>query len=340
MNNYIYILSNHQNVIIEKLHICTWDIRYQKASVELGFMINNRNLPNDFDLYVFAPFIKDNNEIRSLHNKLHEPANFKFIFNEEITNDEPLDTGRLGHIVQYRHDNNTMRLAIINVSPQKYNRHIRVSIRKPVGNYTHLYIRLLIKTQENSLANISSGSINKKIYKYDLKVNEYRNEPEYVGNFRQQQQLYNVQVKSTYFLNCVPDNYELSYVDNRKLQSVRLLEMDAFRHYLEDLNKAEGDYIIAFQKDKIGNSFSFFTTFSKEYIGNSQIVIAILINILCTIILRLLPNGWLKMTCCLGYPNYLWIVIITLFIIFAYYLYNKYISKSLKKWKSKRVHSS
>ena len=281
-------------------------------------MIDNRNLPNDFDLYVFAPFIKDNNEIKSLHNKLHEPANFKFIFNEEITNDEPLDTGRLGHIVQYRHNNNSVRMAIISISLQSEKGYIKIPIRKPTGNYTHIYIRLLIKTQEKSLANISSGSINKKIYKYDLKVNENRNKPEAISKFSHQNQLCEVLVKSVYFLNCVPDNYELSYVDNRKLQSVRLLEMDAFRHYLEDLNKAEGDYIIAFQKDKIGNSFSFFTTFSKEYIGNSQIIIAILINILCTFLLELLPPGCLKWTCFLGLPNYCWLLIIILLFMIIY----------------------
>lgn len=330
MNNYIYILSNHQNVIIEKLHICTWDIRYQKASVELGMMITNQNLPNNFDLCVFAPFINTNCEITSLHDQLHEPANFKFVFNEEITNDEPLDTGRTGHIIHYRHDNNTYRMAIINVSSESQDGHVKVPIRKPVGTYNYIYFRLLIKTQEESLANISSGSINKKIYKYDLKVNEYRNEPENVINFSQQQQLNKAQVKSAYFLNCVPDNYELTYVDNRKLQSVRLLEMDAFRCYLEDLNTAEGDYIIAFQKDKIGPSFSFFTAFSKEHIGNHQVILAVLVNILCTIIFEALPDGWMKKICFLGFPNYIWVVIVILFFVIIYYLCKRVIYKSIR----------
>lgn len=297
-------------------------------------MIVNPNHDN-FDLYVFAPFIKENNQITSLHDKLHEPANFKFIFNEEVANDTPLDTGRTGHIVQYQHKNNTIRLAIINVTLHKDNGYIRVPIRKPTGNYTHIYFRLLIKTQEESLANISSGSINKKIYKYDLKVNENRNEPESVSNFCQENQLRDVQIRAAYFLNCVPDNYELSYVDNRKLQSVRLLEMDAFRNYLEDLKDANGEYIIAFQKDCIGNSFSFFTAFSKERIGNQEVILAVLTNILCTILIETLPEGWIRKTCCLGCPNFVWIAIFILLLVILYYLCKKYIGKKMRKRSSK-----
>ncbi len=331
MNNYIYILSNQQNISVEKLHICTWDIRNQKASVELGLMIVNRNLPNNFDLYVFAPFLKTNCEISSLHNKLHEASNFKFIFNEEVTNDQPLDTGRTGHIVHYTHDTHAISMAIINVMPERHDGHIKIPINKPVGNYTHIYVRLLIKTQEESLANTSSGSINKKIYKYDLKVNEYRNEPETIINSRQQNQLSNIQVKAVYFLNCVPDNYELSYVDNRKLQSVRLLEMDAFRHYLEDLNSAEGDYIIAFQKDDIGNSFSFFTAFSKEHIGNHEIILAVLANILCTMLFEALPDGWMRKDGFWEIPNYVWVTIVILLLVILYCVYGKSLYKRIRK---------
>lgn len=86
--------------------------------------------------------------------------------------------------------------------------------------------------------------------------------------------------------HCVPDDYDITYIDFAKLRNVRRLETLAFNKYLKDIERIEKDrYMIVFLKSKGNENYSFFTTFVNEHIGNKQIIFAILANIACSLLL-------------------------------------------------------
>jgi len=281
MNNYIYVLSDKENIKVEKLHICTWDVKEKNALIELGMSFPSDNLPDKFDIYVFAPFLLKNCEAKSLHDTLKEPENFKFIFNEKrIGSDDIGENARDGSVVHYQKGNDEAKMAIVNVVPNKENGYFKMTIHKPHIIFDSLYCRILIETSEKCLAEVTKG-ITKKNYKYDFKINESRNIPADVLNYRDNNHLHEMGVVSSYCLHCVPADFEMAYSDSRKLQSVRILETDAFNHYLPSL-AIKGEYIITFQKDTKAGSFSFFTSFTREHIGNKQLFLAIGANIICS----------------------------------------------------------
>ena len=105
-----------------------------------------------------------------------------------------------------------------------------------------------------------------------------------VFNYKQEQDLKLLKIQSTFCLHCVPSDYELGFSDSAKLKNVRKLEMDAFCHYLPLLKGMRGGYNIVFLKEKNENGNSFFTTFSKEYIGNKQLLIALVTNLICNLL--------------------------------------------------------
>lgn len=291
MNNYIYTLCDSQNVKIEKLHVCTWDLRGQKASLEIGLSITKTDIiPNNFDVYLFAPFIKKNSDINSLHRELSDAENFKFIFNEKhIGNENIGDDGRDGHIVRFFSNDGEKRMAIIRPSYELGNGFIKLHLTTYQGDYANLYCRILINTHFKTLAERVRG-ISKEIYKYDFKVNESRNIPTEIIDYRNHKNLFVSEVDSVYCLHCVPSDYELSYSDARKLISLRILELEAFERYITSLRDIEGEYIIVFQKDTLSGSYSFFTSFSRERIGNKQLTLAIATNLLCSFLFAL--SSW------------------------------------------------
>ena len=284
MNNYIYTLCSSQNVVIDKLHFCTWNLENQNTSIELGLSLpKTDNMPDSFDIYIFAPFLNKNCEIHSLHKELNDAENFKFIFNEKHLSSENIgDDGRNGHIIKYNLDGVEEKMAIVKpeLKIEKENC-LKLTLTKHQGGYNNLYCRLYVKTQLKTLAERTKG-ISKNTYKYDFKLNEERNIPSEITDFRNQNNLFVMKVENAYCLHCVPSDYELSYSDARKLNNLRILENDAFNKYFGNLNNIEGEYIIAFQKDKISGSGSFYMSFSQERIGNKQLAMAIGANLICS----------------------------------------------------------
>ena len=160
---------------------------------------------------------------------------------------------------------------------------VKLSIRKPEGNYGHIYMRILIKINRKTIAE-TVRSITKRTYVYDIKVNEARNIPDDVFTYKQENNLTLLKINKTFCLHCVPSDYEIGFADSVKLKNVRKLEMDAFCNYLPMLKKMSGGYNIVFLKDENVNGNSFFTTFSKEYIGNKQLLIALVTNLVCNLL--------------------------------------------------------
>ncbi|MBR1519726.1 MAG: hypothetical protein IJ635_00630 [Bacteroidaceae bacterium] len=280
MNNYIYVLSDKENIKVEKLHICTWDLKGGKKYVELGVFLAKNNQTDPFNIYLAAPFIDKKCTVKSLHKELGDEKNFKFIFNEEQTDRKPLDDGDDGYIVHYNIDNE-IKLAVVAVKHELVSGYIKCSVQQPQKEFDHLYFRLLLGINKESLARAING-ITKITYQYDFQVNEKRNIPDEISKLKKDESLSYSQISSVYCLHCVPANYELSYSDDHKLQSIRMLETDAFKKYLKEFKDLKGKYIIIFQKSRELEKPSFFTSFSKEHIGNKQLFLAIGANIICS----------------------------------------------------------
>lgn len=160
-----------------------------------------------------------------------------------------------------------------------------MSFDKPDAAVGHVYVRLLIQTRRQTIAEVIPG-IAKRSYIFDVKINEARNIPDAVLTFKRDRHLSILPVQTAYCLHCVPDNWEISFSDYSKMKNIRKLEKDAFQRYLPLLSKAGGEYIITFIKQSdLSGSYSFFTTYNKEVVGNKQLFITVVISLLCNLLI-------------------------------------------------------
>lgn len=288
MNNSIYILSS-LNISVEKFHLCTWDVPFGKTFIEVGMSIANTNaLPDRVDMFVDLPFISSNCTIISLHETLNDNDNYKFIFNVIPSSIQSLGgEKRNGSIVILSGEGEERERThlVANATTEIVNNHIlKVSFNKGPNTVGHNYVRLLIETKLDTIAEVRSG-ITKKAFIFDIKINEARNIPSDVLDYKRNNNLNISNVEKAYCLHCVPDNYELSFADFSKMKNIRKLEKEGFQKYLPLQNKLEGEYIIIFIKDSNDSfTYSFFTTFNKEILGNKQILLAVVANLICNLL--------------------------------------------------------
>ena len=72
MNNSVYLYSS-QEIVIERLHLCTWDVRGGKTRFELGIEISNdpkHQLSESFQVSVHLHFTICKENVISLHKSL------------------------------------------------------------------------------------------------------------------------------------------------------------------------------------------------------------------------------------------------------------------------------
>lgn len=287
--NTIYLLSNQNNIDVEKFHFCTWDVRDENTFVEAGICIKiDNNTPENIDIYLALPFLTAQASAKSLHINLADTANYRFIFNEIAEQTVAIDgDNRNGCIVTIGTgaNNADKKYAIVPANFEIINAQniVKLSIRKPIGDFGHMYTRILIKIKNKTIAE-TIRSITKRTYVYDIKVNEARNIPDDVFEYIQANNLAILKIQKTFCLHCVPSDFEIGFYDATKLKNVRKLELEAFSNYLPLLKKLRGGYNIIFLKEQNENGNSFFTTFSKEYIGNKQLLIALMTNLLCNLL--------------------------------------------------------
>ena len=84
MNNSFYIFSS-QKLTIERLHLCTWDVRGGKTRFELGIeILNEANniLQSPFKISIHLPFTISIEKVISLHKSLCDEENSRYIFND------------------------------------------------------------------------------------------------------------------------------------------------------------------------------------------------------------------------------------------------------------------
>jgi hypothetical protein len=83
----------------------------------------------------------------------------------------------------------------------------------------------------------------------------------------------------------LPFNCEMTFFEAEYLKNVRTLEYDSFKKYLGDKRVKRNELIAVFSKKKNLESYSFFSIFTKEWIGMGQFALALLANLFCGILL-------------------------------------------------------
>lgn len=288
--NTIYTLSSSA-VSLDKLHICTWDVKGQKAFIEVGMQLDANNINAGLSVYVYLPFINDSTEVSSLHQELSDEANFRFIFNRSHSNKTLIGgDNRNGSIFTIDRDVNgeeapqTEDIAILNVDATiEDHKFVKFCFTRQDDNVSKIYGRVLLKTTHETLANTVSG-ITKKDYLYDIKINEVRNMPNVVFDYKRNNNLLLCNPDTVILLHAIPEEWNINYSDSSRLKNVRRLEMDAFKHYMSWIEKVSDEYLITFSKAEAKGGASFFTSFTKEHVGSKQLFVAVIMNILCSLL--------------------------------------------------------
>lgn len=287
INNTFYVLSSSSDVLIDKMHICTWDVKGSNAFIEIGLCISvAANTPLKFDLYTYLPFICQSSVISSLHTELSDDANFRFIFNCDHSSKVLVNNdARNGSIFTVKNGENIdEKFAVLNISPSVVDKHfVKFEFSRESIDAARLYGRILIKTNYATLANTVSG-IAKKDYLFDLKINEARNKPNEVFDFERANTLTIASVKTIILLHAIPEEWNINYSDSSKLKNVRRLEIDAFKRYMSWIDKVDDEYLITFSKAEAKDGTSFFTSFTKEHVSNKQLLVAVVMNIVCSLL--------------------------------------------------------
>ncbi|MBO4664279.1 MAG: hypothetical protein J5663_07680 [Bacteroidaceae bacterium] len=290
MDNTYYILSEQteQNVEIERLHICTWEIPYETSYIEVGMEFPFNSFPENADflnLYLAVPFLKKDkrNNIESLYKNLEDNDNCRFIFNDVINTRRNVGRdSRDGMIVEFY---NRDDLTLLPFEEDIDDGYVCLKIRKPENHNGNIYVRALLKNEKDSIA-IKKSGIAKTTYIYDIKVNETRNIPRNIYELKRNKNLVICNVRNLFCLHAVPDKFEFSFVDSSKLKNIRKLETSAFEKYLPQIEAIKNDcYNIMFLKDRKDEGvYSLFSICTEETIGSKQIAFALCANIFCSLL--------------------------------------------------------
>lgn len=284
MNNTYFILSN-KNVEIERLHICTWDIIDYNAAIEIGFEFTTESKSKDVSFKISLPFIKPTDKTKCLMEALvRDDDNSKFIFNDKIKANKPINGDkRNGVILEFEIRNS---LSVLPVKDINIANGICSFVVRNINHQVNNYVRIYIQTKLPNLSVVKSG-ITKISYIYDIKINEKRNLPTHINDLLNGGFTICNTIKQCFCFHVIPSLYNISYVNSNKLKNIRILESEAFNRYLPNSYKMKKDgHIIIFNKseDSKDGTYTFFSEFEKETIGNKQIILAIGANILCSLL--------------------------------------------------------
>lgn len=287
MDNSLFLLHKKNNIEtkkIERMQICSWDIRNKKTCIEIGieFCKDSLKINENYNIFFFAPWISEKCKIESLHEKFSDSDNAQFIFNEVVESISPIDGNKHnGSIISFK--NSERKIAALNVLCCVENDGVlNMTFTNRSAKDAHPYIRFLIQTYEKTFA-LFKGSISKNIFIFDFKINEKRNMPQKIIETIDKKNLECCDIQKTLMLHVIPNTYEVIFVDDKKLSNIRNLETNFFKKYLPNIEGISNDsYITTFYKDDNKPSYSFFSIFSEEKIGAKQIIIAIFVNILCS----------------------------------------------------------
>ena len=298
MDNFVYILSKQPNLIIERLHICTWTIERNTYFTEYGLEIHRGDLKK-IELQMALPLPEQLNKynFKCLYNNIIDTENCRFIFNAEIKDISPINGQTpFGTRIDFNNDRKITALPIElldNVKIDESTKTLSLSIDTSNEQISDtIYVRFLIKTEQSAFA-YEKKEVTRMIITNEVRVNECRTASESV--IKLQKKTYKpVVINRCFCFNIIPNSYSIDFIDDTKLKTIRGLEAVGFSRYLDslktefNLSLKEHEYNIVFCKQENKENkpihYSFFTRYSKEYIGNIQIGIAVAVNIFCSLL--------------------------------------------------------
>lgn len=314
-NNTYFILSN-KSIVIERLHICTWDFISSKAAIELGIEFIN-STAKDVEFKISLPFLKKDDKVICLMDSLvRDDDNSKFIFNDTIKANKPINGDkRNGATLDFVSRNSLSVLPMKQISIDNGVCSFKVNTTIPNAKN---YIRMYIPTCLQNLAVINKG-IAKNTYIYDIKINERRSLPDHINELLNGGYTLCDKINSCFCFHVVPSQCNISYLNSNKLKNIRILESKAFNRYLPDAEKMDdNECLIVFNKSERAQDavYTFFSEFEKETIGNKQIILAIAANILCSLLFGVFSlRNWVRGDKWYEYlPWEFWIAIAILFL--------------------------
>jgi len=289
MENNIFIFTNKdEDLEIERFHICAWEFKNNSTLMELGMEIKKHDFDKDqIDVKIFVPWIDENDKIVDLYDKLKDPENSKFIFNDAVIKSEYVNHDQIKYgTVLHFHGKNP--LCIMPIEYKIKNKVINIKIKtgcfkeKFPNDDINMYFRFYMEPDIRKISTRKSG-ISKTSIIYDLKVNEKRNLPDIIDIG----EVNLCRISKCFLLNILPNSFDLSFYDANHLKSVRTLEYESFKKYLGDSRVSKDELMVVFNKREGLDSYAFFTKYLKERIGAGQFALAVLVNILCGILLYL-----------------------------------------------------
>lgn len=287
-NSFFVFTDKNICVQLERFHICTWEFGNNSSLVEFGFEISKDSIKEDsLTISLFIPWATKTCETKDLYAKLSSTENSRFIFNDSVVSTDSLDGGRnkSGVIHKFSNRNKLCILpAEIKIDEDKI---ISATLNlKPYREYQqtekpNVYFRFWIKPTVPFISMRKKG-ISKSTIIYDIKVNERRNIPDNKTNYFDSKAF--CKIKYCFSFNILPNRYDIVFFDNTSLKNVRTLEYESFIKYLGDRRVKKDELIVVFNKKQDSESFSFFSIYSTERIGTGQFALAILINIVCSVL--------------------------------------------------------
>ena len=295
MNNTYFILAN-KTIAIERLHICTWDFIGSNAAMEIGMEFTPNPYVKEVEIKISLPFLKKSDKVTCLMNSLiRDDDNSKFIFNDTIKANKPINGDkRNGAILEFNSRNS---LSVLPIKKLDVKDGICSFTVDNLSQITKNYVRLYIQTNVQNLAVVKKG-ITKTSFIYDIKVNEKRNLPDHINELLNNGFVLCNKITSCFCFHVIPSHYNISYLNNNKLKNIRMLESEAFNKYLPNTDKMTSDEsLIIFNKSEkaADGTYTFFSEFEEETIGNKQIVLAISANVLCSLLFGIFSlRNWVK----------------------------------------------
>lgn len=284
-NNYFLLSPQHNSIDIERFHLCTWELRDETALIEFGIEICLKDeLPQELELSLFVPWLKSTHKIQDLYNNLKDKDNCRFIFNDSVEGAEFIQEGNreLGTILRLVDHGDLCIVPIwADINLQKHCINIKIQTEQLKAKYKPkmcIYCRFYLEPHVSLLSTRTQG-ITKTSLIYDIRVNEKRNLPTNISA----KDL--CKIKNCFVFHIIPNYYDLVFLDNKICRGIRSLEFDSFQKYLPNKRFKRDELIVIFNKKIESESYTFFSTYAKEIISPTQIVLAIFINLLCALLL-------------------------------------------------------
>ncbi len=304
-NGYFIASPQHDQLVVDKAHFCTWNLPNGLEFLEVGMLVHLKDefwkglkeyqLDPRLDFKVHIPFYEDDSSCGDLFCSLKEPDNARFVFNDQITHTDFIsDGGKIpqGVLFSFREGGKFCLLPLVLESDYSNPNTVVAKVEFPrkgedclrIGN--RIYCRFFVVSKGKAIP-WERGGIAKTTICYDIKINEPRNAP---TKFPLDQL---VAIRSCYCIHVVPSSFESSLQDRVAFKSIRTLEPDGYSDYTKGIHGIQaainpGDCLVVFNKLKNTENpklpFSFFTLFTKERIGPSQLALAIGANIICGIL--------------------------------------------------------